>query len=147
MHIIVKDIFKELFMQDDKENKFTYELKENFIDFVHRHALLNNIEDLSFKEEIIGNLKKQYENNNFELLLLDKVIDSSLDKQNVGSEVAGALGTESFDDFKEMMVKTYSTYEEKIKAELSKKQGQIPPKVLAPLDVTSLGDREAGARL
>ena len=54
----IKDIFKELFMQDAKENQFTQELKGKFIDFVHGHAILENIKDLSSKEGIIGNLKK-----------------------------------------------------------------------------------------
>ena len=62
--------------------------------------------------------------------MLDKVIDSSLDKENVGSEVASSYGVESFDDFKEMMKTTYSQYETKIKAELSKKQDQRPHTVL-----------------
>ena len=138
-HSYIKDIFKELFIQDAEENKFTHELKENFIDFVHRHAILKDIKDLISTEDIIGKIKEQYENDNFELL--DKVIDSSLDKQNVESEVAGALETKSFDDFKEMMVKTYSKYEKTIKAELSKKQGQIPPNVLA-VKTTTRSDRQ-----
>jgi len=114
-------------MQDDKENDFTKTLKDKFIDFVHGHVILGNITDSITKEEILDNLKRQYAGGNFELL--DKVIASSLDKENLAREEADALSVHSFDDFKEMMEAIYKNYETKIKQEHIKSQGRNPSTV------------------
>jgi Icc-related predicted phosphoesterase len=116
-------------MQDDKENDFTKTLKDKFIDFVHGHVILGNITDSITKEEILDNLKRQYAGGNFELL--DKVIASSLDKENLAREEADALSVHSFDDFKEMMEAIYKNYETKIKQEHIKSQVRNPSTLLA----------------
>jgi len=126
-HSYIKDIFRDLFMQDNKENDFTKTFKNTFIDFVQGHVILGNITDSTSKEGILDNLKKQYAGGNFELL--DKVIASSLDKENLAREEVGVLSVHSFDDFKEMMEAIYKNYETKIKQEHIKSQGRNPSTV------------------
>ncbi len=115
----IKDIFEELFISNTKENKFKKELKEEFIDFIHGHAVLKNIKYLISKEDILDNLKKQYEDGNFELL--DRVIASSLD-DNSNKELANSIKVDSFDIFKERMEGIYRKNIEKIRIEHSKER-------------------------
>lgn len=144
-HSYIKDIFRDLFIQDDKENDFTKTLKGKFIEFVDGHIILGNIS--STKKDILDELKEQYRNDNFELL--DQVIASSLDKENLKGELADALKVHSFDDFKEMMGGIYKNYKTKIQQKHINGQSCNPSTVLYQVrDATSAEySHEAGARL
>ena len=148
-HSYIKDIFRDLFIQDDKENDFAKKLKDKFIEFVHGHIILGNISStiLSTKTEILDELKKQYKNDNFELL--DQVIALSLDKENLKGEVADSLDVHSFDDFKEMMGDIYQNYKTKIQQKHINGQSCNPSTVLYQVrNATSAeSSHEAGARL